>query len=428
MAPKAKAPVQSPQPTKAKAPATGLQLSAAQWKAYYTAYNATATAAYRNLAAAQRRAAIQAAALSLRKYRLNAAYGMAKKAAAAHSAAQAAAIALFAVSMTRRQAKLAHQNRALQNRIYADFERHVLIAGRLQYAYQGEKVYAHATAMRTLTTAQALAIENARFAAAAKAAKTAKAAIASTRKAPSAATLQIQTAARAAGLSAAKSLPGPQLTASQKASRTASATARATASRTASATAKQTAHNTASATAKATIAARKKGVAKVAAAPRTAPRPPELAPGLFVPRAYGDPAGYDCVAAALANHLLYATGYRIGRRAYCALAEALGEAPAIEQALKQVMSSPPWNWLSGPLLAAYVPVAYPLAAPRKLVVGVCSPTGAHAALALETGSLVTWGEILPAGEVCVPGTAAEEAWDLLWVLPRARPLDCRLPL
>ena len=424
MAPKAKAPVQSPQPTKVKAPATGLQLSAAQWKAYYTAYNATATAAYRNLAAAQRRAALQAAALSLRKYRLNAAYGMAKKTAAAHTAAQTAAIALFAVSMTRRQAKLAHQNRALQDRIYADFERHVLTAGRLQYAYQGEKVFAHATAMRTLTTAQALAIENARFAAASKAAKTAKTAVASTRKAPSAATLQIQSAARAAGLAAAKSLPGPQLTASQKASRTASATARSTASRTAS----QTAHNTASATAKATIAARKKGVAKVAAAPRTAPRPPELAPGLFVPRAYGDPAGYDCVAAALANHLLYATGYRIGRRAYYALADALGEAPTIEQALKQVMSSPPWDWLNGPVLAAYVPVVYPLAAPRKLVVGVCSPAGAHAAVALETGSLVTWGEILPAAEVCVPGTAAEEAWDLLWVLPRSRPLDCRLPL
>ena len=355
MAPKPKtAPVRA-QPSKAAAKPTGLQLSSAQWKAYTAAYTASATAGYRKLA-------IQAAAQSLRKSRLNAAYSIGKKAAAAHAAARTAAIAAFAARMSFRQSQQAHQNQALRNRVYAGYQRHVQAASRLQYAYKGEKVYLHTAVMNTLTTAQAVSTETVRFAQAVKTAKKAVKSVstpgASTAK-QSPASAQVQAAAKAAGLAAAKKVP----------------------------------------------------------AGRTAPRPADVKPGLFVPRAYGDPAGYDCVAAAVANHLLYATGMRIGRRSYYALADALGDRPSIADALELTMKHPPWGY-DGPLLAAYVPVVYPLRAVRKTVVGVCSPEGAHAAVALETGALVCWGELLPLAEVCVPGTGIEEAWDLLWVLPR----------
>lgn len=279
MAPKSAASTVKAQPSKAAAAPTGLQLSAAQWKAYNAAYTASATAGYRKLA-------IQAAAQSLRSSRLSAAYSMGKKVAAAHAAARTAAIAAFAARMSFKQSQQAHQNTALRNRVLADYERHVTQAARLQYVYKGEKAYLHTAIMRTVTTAQATSIEQVRFAQAVKTAKAAAASVstpaASTAKLSPAAA-QVQSAAKAAGLAAAKTVP----------------------------------------------------------AGRTAPRPADAAPGGSF--GFGSPDGYDCVAAAIASHMELEAGYRLSRRQFGKLAMALGEAPEIEEALNMVMRTPPWR-------------------------------------------------------------------------------------
>jgi hypothetical protein len=416
MAPKAKAPAKAVKATVTTAKPKGLQLSAAQWKAYDKAYSAVVTAGFaalrvqaQNASLARRRAAFNAGVQSIMRSRLNVAHKLAKITEASHRKAQTAAIAAFAAKMSYRQSVLGHQNAALKARIFADYERHVRQSARLQYIYKGENVYRHTAVMRTLTTAQATSLLRAQQAKAARTAVKALKSVSTSGKAASsaankAAAAKIRAQARTAGLAAANAVPVAKRGRPKSAVKSAKARAKA----------HRTAHNTASATAKATIAARKKGVKR---APRTAPRPPDIRPGLLAPRAYGNPAGYDCVAAAIANHLLYETGYRIGRRAYSALADALGGAPVICDALEQVMKHPPWG-AGGPLLAAYVPVEYPLQAARKTVAGVCSPEGSHAVVALETGSVVSWGEILPLREVCVAGTGIEEAWDLLWILPR----------
>jgi hypothetical protein len=279
MAPKPKSSPVAKKATAHKAKPKGLQLSAAQWKAYTSAYNSVANAGFTKLA-------IQSSAAGLRKYRLGAAHGLQKKVAATHAAARTAAIAKFAAAQTLRQSRLGHQNAALRNRVYANYARHVQVASRLQFSYRGEKVYLHTAVMNTLTTSQAVAIETAAYA---KAAKAAKAAVSSTAK-PAASTAKsspavarITAAAKAAGLAAAKATP----------------------------------------------------------AGRTAPKPPELAAGGSF--GFGSPDGYDCVAAAIASHMQMETGYRLSRRQFGKLAMALGEAPEIEEALNVVMRTPPWR-------------------------------------------------------------------------------------
>ena len=349
MAPKPKVTPARKKATAHTAKPKGLQLSAAQWKAYTSAYNATANAGFTKLA-------IQSSAQGLRKYRLGAAYSLQKKVAAAHSAARTAAIAKFAAAQTLRQSRLGHQNRALQNRVYANYARHVQVASRLQFAYRGERAYLHTAVMNTLTTAQAVAIETAAYA---KAAKAAKAAVTSTTR-PGASSAQsspavarITAAAKAAGLAAAKATP----------------------------------------------------------AGRTAPRPGELAPGGSF--GFGSPDGYDCVAAAIASHMELETGYQLSRRQFGKLAMALGEAPAIEEALNVVMRTPPWRFFV-PQLTGYAKV--PPVLRRGVIAGFATATGPHAALLTGSrGYIVSWSEVLSLDQVLLPGTEIEEAWALTWV-------------
>jgi hypothetical protein len=334
----------------------GLQLSAAQWKAYNAAYTASASAAYR-------KQAIQSAAQSLRQARLSAAYSIAKKTAAAHAAARTAAIAAQAVAMSYRQSVLAHQNAALQARVYADFQKHVQAAARLQYVYKGEKAYAHEAVMRTLDTSQAVSVETARFAAAVK---SAKAATASTAQVPT------------ANAKAAASLASAAIQANAKA---------------------------------AAIAA-----ARATPVGRTAPRPDAAVAGNWQEPPFcgawrGDPFGSDCVAAAVANHLLYSRRCYLADPEYLTVMRAAGAAPELGQALERVslrlLPDFPVR------LASYEPVTGVLAGD---IIGFATPKGPHAALYLGDGQIASWGEVIALGEVMLPETAVEEAWQITWTL------------
>lgn len=384
--------------TSAQSKPGGLQLSAAQRKAYNTAYSASykqgeaaltaqykaasraraAAAVARNQAQqiAFRRAAISVAAQSLRRARLSAAASMQKTAAASHARARTAAIAAYAVSQSLRQAKLAHQNAALKQRVYADFERHMTILGRAQYVAGGEKVFAHEAVMRTLTTAEALGIQQIAFARAAKTAKKAAArtpaAFNRTTASPAvkaanqlqskAAQTRIKATARAAGLAAAQS------------------------------------------------------VKPVAKAPRTAPKPARLHPLGYL-RGFGSPDGEDCLPASVANHLLTNMGVRLSAREYAELVHKLAGIGEIRDALEFLGRSPPWND-GAPLLTGYALVPFNPA--RVLVIGYDSQEGRHAAVSAGNGNVASWGEVLPLAETLAEDAVVEEAWDLLWV--RHRPL------
>jgi hypothetical protein len=350
LAPKAKVKAKSVVTPKNTAKPTGLQLSGAQWKAYNAAYTASASAGYRRLA-------IQSAAQSLRKSRLSAAASLQKKTAATHASAQTAAIALFAVKTSLRQAKLANQNAALVNRVTADFERHVQTAGRLQFAYQGEKVYTHTAVMRTLTTAQAVTAEEARFA---QAAKSAKAAIAST-TAP-----KQQTSAAAARAAAAVN----------------------------------------AAAARAALAA-----AKATPAGRTAPRPLQrISAASYSGYWFGDPDGYDCVAAAIANSLSYSHRYHLEPSAYENLVQILGDAPDIDCALKTVAACSPIGQ-DAPSLINYGDAVSCL---PGTVIGFRTERGDHAALYLGGGMIASWHEVLPLNRVLAGTEGIEESYSLTW--------------
>lgn len=352
MAPKSTAPRTAAKKTKQASAPAGLQLSAAQWQAYSAAYSAAASAGFRRLA-------IQNGAAQLRQNRLKAAATLQKITAVSHQKARTAAIAAFAVSQTYRQSLLAHQNVALQQRIFADYERHILLAGRLQFVYKGEKVYAHTAVMRTLTSAQALTAEQALFNNAAKTAKTAiRSATPRGKTSPrnSAQVAAIQANAKTAALAAARATP--------------------------------------------------KG--------RTAPRPAKLGP-LCNPRSvglFGNPKGYDCVAAAIATHLSFTTGYDLSDTEYEYLVLTLGPAPAIEDALRTVHELPPPWAEEAPRLVHYEPVVP--AHGTRLVAGFATEKGPHAALLMSDLLIASWGELLPLEAVMLPGTGIEEAWNLVW--------------
>lgn len=349
MAPKSAAPKVAVKKPKQKSAPTGLQLSAAQWKVYSAAYSAAASAGFRQLA-------LQNGARSLRQSRLKAAATTQAKARAAHQRARTAAIAAFAVSQTYRQSKLGHQNTALRNRIYADYQRHILTAGRLQYVYKGEKAYAHTAVMRTLTSAQALTAEQALINKAAKTAKTATAPRAPATSPRSPQVAAIQANAKAAALAAARATP--------------------------------------------------KG--------RTAPRPAKLGSlcNSRHRRWFGDPQGYDCVAAAIASSLLHDTGHALSAQAYESLEDALGGEPTIAHALNRVREDgplflPPWT------LRGYE-CDIPALAAAGNVIGFQTTRGPHAALFLGAGLIASWGEVLQLAQVITPGTGIEESWDLDW--------------
>lgn len=388
MAPKAKAPVLIHKAPAAKAAPKGLQLSAAQWKAYNAAYSATATALYRQQA-------LQAAALNIRKSRLQAASSLQKITAASHAKARTAAIAAFAVRMSLSQARNAHQNQALVQRVQADFNRHIQASARAQFVYKGEKAYTHTAVMRTVTSAQAMSLAQAQFN---KAIKTAKAAVTSTRTSPAASSVNsaIKAAATAAGLAAANAVPASQKFAAVQAA------------------AKAKAHATASKTAKATAARNRaaKKAAKAAGkpAPRTAPRPAErcsVAPLEWA----GHPDGHDCVAAAIANSYRLDTGNELTPEQYKLLVTGLGVAPSLGFAMYEVQ-----RMSKAGLLPPLVGVApdEPQYIATGHVIGFETPLGDHAAVYLTPGLVITWGEVLPLKDVMTPYEPVEEAWDLHW--------------
>lgn len=441
MAAKAKLKAAEHKATIHKARKKGLHLSAAQWKAYDRAYKASLKAgdaalaaadraASKTLALARHRAVINAATLQLRKARLNAAYSIGKKAEAAHSAARTSAIAQAAVKQSFRQSILAHQNTALKARVYADFERHVQQTARLQYAYGGEKAYAHEAVMRTLDTSQAKGVIEARFANAVKTAHAANRSVSPHPKthhpetaARKAAINKIFSDARAAGLAAARAIPPPpprkhhrrirkkkirthhhrhhhrrSKTGKQKSSKASRARSKA-------------AHLNA---VKAKVALR-----AVEKATRRAPCPVPLNGHDW---GFGDPDGEDCTAAAIANSLLLALAHRLTVDQYADLAFTV-EGLCLDNALYALRGEHLWG-TGQPYLAHYALAdpeqARQISCCRPLpgtVAGFETANGPHAALALSSGWIASWGETLKLAEVIVPGAEIEEAYELLWRWP-----------
>jgi hypothetical protein len=360
----AKAPVKA---SKTTAKASGLHLTTAQWAAYNKAYNAVSTRAYN-------KAAIQAAALNLRKYRLAAAAGALKKAAAARVKAAHAKAALQSARTGLARAR-SLQNAALTAKADALVTKALKAEESLQAKATASAHYAQDAVRRELSPAQALAAETALFAKAAKVAKAATAtpvAAASKTSKPTAASskaaAQIAAAASAAGLAAARKVP-----ASAK-----------------------------------------------APAGRTAPRPEKtLAAESWQESPWcgawrGDPDGYDCVAAAVANHLLHARRLYYSMTRYWVLREELGQwpgGPSIAQALAYVSDS--FQFLDWPSLASYGIADE--AAPGT-VIGFATARGPHAALYLGEGLIASWGEVLRLQDVMLPGTDVEEAWTLTWAV------------
>lgn len=398
MAPKAKAPAKAAKATVATAKPKGLQLTTAQWKAYGAAYSAFAKAAYANLAAQHRQAALNAAALNIRKSRLQAAASMLKKTAVAHQKARTAAIAAFAARMSLQQARNAHQNRALVARVQASTERHLQVARRTQYVYKGEKAFAHEAVMRTVTSAQAMTLAQSQFS---KAIKAAKAGVTSTRTssaASQAANAAIVAGARAAGLAAAMALPGPP----SRAALSAAAKTRAKAQQQARAA---TAKSTAKGVHKVAKGAKKKTVPKA----RTAPRPPSRYPvAMDGPLWRGDPDGYDCVAAAIANAYHFDTGLTFTDRQYKMLVTGIGAAPSLEFALWETARMGEAGML--PRLVSAVPDDPALLAGGN-VIGFTTAQGEHAAVYFASGLVVSWSEVYYKADL---GTRTEESWDLQW--------------
>lgn len=359
MAPKAKVAAKGVVTPKNTAAPTGLHLSAAQRKAYNAAFTASATAGFQKLSLALRRQAIANAAQVLRNSRLSANASIQKKAAATHAAARTAAIAAFAAQQTFRQGQLAHQNAALQARLLADYERHVQIAARLQFAYKGEKAFAHEAVMRTLDTSQAVSIETARFAQAVKGAKKAIATVGNPQSSsPTAVNARLGAAvvianAKAAALAAARATP----------------------------------------------------------AGRTAPRGLKAFPVKAEHGWAGTEDGYDCVAAAIASSCQQLTGIRLNNSEYAALAAELGPAPSVGDALDYVKEN--FVVIGRFRLTGYEPVGTVFAGN---VVGFQAERGPHAAMYLGTGRVASWGEEFFLNDVMLPGTLLEEAWDLTWAV------------
>lgn len=425
MAPKHKIHAVRAQPVKQKAKPRGLQLSTAQWKLYHKAYRAVLTAGFAQLRAqsqnaslARRRQAFSNSVQVLRRARLNAAYRLAKKTAAAHRAAQTAAIATYAAKQSYRQAINGHQNAALKARVYANYQRHVQQTARLQYAYQGENRYRHEAVMRTLTNSQAASAVAARQAQAARAGKKALKSVSTSGSAASsaahrAAVAKIRAQAKAAGLAAAESIPSSKRPVRKRIAHSAKPATRV----------KQKKHHRRQKRAIGRVIGARFGGSAAAVkpakkAPRTAPCPPRdftrpLDETAAARWGFGNPEGYDCVAAAIASHLLLTQGYLLNKRQYARLVSTLDEAPSIEGALKAMRRAPLWR-RGVPLLLDFQP-AVPGRVHMPLVIGFATARGAHAALLTgNRGYVASWGEILPLASVMLPGTEIEEAWSLQW--------------
>jgi hypothetical protein len=322
--------------SKAKAAPTGLQLSAAQWKAYNKAYSATKSAA-------DSRIALTAAAQRFRKYRLQAANATIAKAAGTYKSAQAASVAYQATRRSWVQARLGHQQTNLVNRIYNDMDTHANILGRFQFIQSGEKAYVNKAVMRTVDTAQATSYEQVLFKAASRAAtkavtsaKSYKGSISNQQKA------QIAGAATKAGLAAASKIKTPK-----------------------------------------------------AAVGRTASLPSSIKPPWNYDKWIGLEYTPACVPVAIANHLLFRTGVEMDGAFLMRFIEKCGEAPTIEHGLRTLKEISRGVQDNKYIICLYERVPVRFAKSTGLVVGFESSYGPHAALSLGYGRVISWGAEIP---------------------------------
>jgi hypothetical protein len=381
--PKGKVKPVAKQKTKVKAKPKGLVYSAAQWKAYNKAYTAKAN-----------QLALAAATNRFRKYRLQAAYSTIKAANVATHNAQTAAIAAFATKQSWNQAKLAHQNKALDARIELDAYNHANMAGRLQYVQGGVKAYALRAISRTVDTAQARSYEEAVFAKARRQAKKAKKTTKSTKR--SAQSKAIAAAAAKAG-AAARGKGVTQASINAKASKTAKATAHATVlrKRAARVAAAKQSHNKSAQSKKAPVTKAKA---------RTAPYLGIMRSVTFDGNGYWHHGNNEfagtCIMTAVANALHHQTKWRLPDEDIAYWTGRLGRKPTIEKALLMLWTQQPWPQVKLlqpiPLVACYEYFC-------ERVIGFENEHGDHAAFAFGA-KMVSYGELVPVAE------NIEECW------------------
>ena len=327
---------------------------------------------------------------------------------------RAASTAAYAAKLTWMQSRAARQNRALGARIEMGMYNSANVLGRLQYAQAGEKAYVHRAIMRTVDTAQATAYERQLWNKITTISKKASKSTYKTPRNPTAASKAAAAAGRAAGLKAASA---PALV---KSARAAKAKAKSARSAKASATAK--------ATAKATAAKRKSSQARAAqskkapaakAKARTAPMMPgqyASLQGRTQPPArkwMGNETEPQCIAFAVANHLLQAKDVIVGDSDIAELTEAAGPGASIEDTLWAAYMTG-WPRDKPIHLGDYklIEDLRSMQALRALVIGYEVPgddgPAGHAALSLPTGHVVTWGRKIQLDP------EVEEAWELRW--------------
>ena len=407
----------TPKATVHTAKPKGLQLSAAQRKAYRTAYAAAAHQV-------RQKKAFQAAVNRLQRYRLGAANSTMQRYNAYMGVVHAAATAAYATRLTWMQSRAGHQNKALQARIELDMYNHANVLGRLQYGQAGEKAYVNRAVMRTLDDNQANAYVKQLWAKIAKTAKKASKSTYKQTKKPSAASKATTKAAAAAGRAAGlKAASAPALVKSAKAAKQKKAKQRsARASKKGRATAAATVkkHQQAKKSSHARGAQSKKApVAKAKA--RTAYMGGML-PGLqgktqpTGPKPWlGNETDPHCIAFAIANHLQQMRSVTVNAGNIAELVEAAGPDATIEETLWQVYLLG-WPACTTVHLGDYSPVAADEMQTTlnllSVVIGYDHETEegvtGHAALSLPVGQVVTWGQLAdrPA--------EVDEAWVLRW--------------
>lgn len=407
MAAKSKAPVKGKKATVAKkataarAKPKGLQLTAAQQAAYNKAYAATATSLRHKLA-------LRTAAQAFRKGRLGAAHATLRQYSRARGSAQAAAIAANASHMSFVQSRLAHQNSALQARIEQNMANHASLSGRLQYAQAGEKVFAHVAVMRTVDMAQATNHQAALFAKVAKIAR--KAGKSTLKSGPNSA--GIARKARAAGLAAASRVKTTPVKAKTTARRgRPKGSVKGTPGTKAVKAGAKSAAKSASASKKAPV---KRAKARTAPGPgaayaaywagqvRTAK--PRVPAGTFW---LGDEVTPNCIATAVANHLLHTTGITVTDEQVAELTLMCEPESCIEEVLWKAWLTG-WPWNGRVRLGDFVPFEG-TAGQGGLVIGFATPQGDHAALSLDEYQVVSWGSVTDLE------SPVEEAWELRWL-------------
>jgi hypothetical protein len=427
VAPASKKAAATKKTTKVKAKPKGLQLSAAQFRAYNKAFSATAQKL-------SRAATIRAFATGLRKYRLQAANSTIRKYAIARGNAQAAAVASHAASMSLKQSVIAHQNIALQQRIGQDAFRHSTLLGRMQFAQAGVKAYAHAAVMRTVTQAQAVSIES-KFLN--KVVKNAKRNANKSRKAAGTPlSKSIAKAANAAGLAAAKKTPKGKAAPSGRGRGRPKGSTKGASSQAAKAanikTNQKAAASSAKApakTAKSRTSPRVTGEAYVsvnAISQATAHPAAAYAAAMYTgysgenPKVttgsrqdwVGNEFTPNCIVTAIANHLLYIKSVRVTKKEVEELTELAGDEPTIESVLWEVWRT---GWPGRAVhLGTYREIedsgGYLEA--ENLVIGFEVRTDDgwqdHCALSRANNTVVSWGTEMDRESL------VEEAWELTW--------------